>query len=303
MDRATRDAFGDQLILSGTDENVLVLNADLGKATKTNGFGEKYPERFFEVGIAENNMIGIASGLSEYGYRVFLSSFASFLTGKYDTIRVSLSYSNAPVVLVGTHGGLAIGRDGVTQMGLEDVSLMRSLPGMVVLNPATYRECLSVVKYLCEEDLHSTHYLRLGRQPVGEFFNDDYKFEVGRIDLLKSGSSAVVLSTGCILADVMKATEGLDVTVLNVTTLKPFDGGVVNLLKQYGHIFTVEDHSIVGGLGSIVSEVLSEGVVQSKLIRIGIEDVFPESGDPKDLYDKYGLSSRRIRERIINGMS
>ena len=139
--KATRDAFGEQLIESGkTNPNIVGVNADLGKATKLGKFGEVYPDRFYEVGIAENNMVGVASGLSEYGYKVFLASFASFLTGKYDTIRCSIAYSNSPCIIVGTHGGLAIGKDGVTQMGLEDLSLMRSLPGMVVLNPSTYNQ-------------------------------------------------------------------------------------------------------------------------------------------------------------------
>jgi len=298
--KATRDAFGEQLVESGKDNpNIVGVNADLGKATKLSKFGEAYPDRFFEVGIAENNMIGIASGLSEYGYKVFLASFASFLTGKYDTIRCSISYSNAPCIIVGTHGGLAIGKDGVTQMGLEDLSLMRSLPGMTVLNPSTYNQTKSVVKWLCDNDLDNPYYLRLGRQPVKELYNENISFELGKGIICKEGSNGVVFSTGCILPDVIEATKDLDVTVIDMPTIKPLDKEIIKHYSK-GNIFTVEDHSIIGGLGSSVAEVMAEEGIQGKLHRIGVNDVFPESGTPSDLYEKYGLSANRIKEKISN---
>ena len=154
--KATRDAFGAQLVISAkNNDNIVALSADLAKATRLSKFYEAYPERFFECGIAECNIIGIASGMSEYGYKVFLASFASFLTGKYDVIRVSIGYSNAPVILVGTHAGLAIGKDGVTQMGLEDISLMRGIPGMKVIQPATPIEAMHITKFLAENELNS----------------------------------------------------------------------------------------------------------------------------------------------------
>ncbi len=298
--KATRDAFGEQLVESGKDNpNIVGVNADLGKATKLSKFGEAYPDRFFEVGIAENNMIGVASGLSEYGYKVFLASFASFLTGKYDTIRCSISYSNAPCIIVGTHGGLAIGKDGVTQMGLEDLSLMRSLPGMTVLNPSTYNQTKSVVKWLCDNDLDNPYYLRLGRQPVKELYNENVSFELGKGIICKEGSNGVVFSTGCTLPDVMEATKDLDVTVIDMPTIKPLDKEIIKHYSK-GNIFTVEDHSIIGGLGSSVAEVMAEEGIQGKLHRIGVNDVFPESGTPSDLYEKYGLSANRIKEKISN---
>jgi transketolase len=298
--KATRDAFGEQLVESGKDNpNIVGVNADLGKATKLSKFGEAYPDRFFEVGIAENNMIGVASGLSEYGYKVFLASFASFLTGKYDTIRCSISYSNAPCIIVGTHGGLAIGKDGVTQMGLEDLSLMRSLPGMTVLNPSTYNQTKSVVKWLCDNDLDNPYYLRLGRQPVKELYNENISFELGKGIICKEGSNGVVFSTGCILPDVIEATKDLDVTVIDMPTIKPLDKEIIKHYSK-GNIFTVEDHSIIGGLGSSVAEVMAEEGIQGKLHRIGVNDVFPESGTPSDLYEKYGLSANRIKEKISN---
>jgi len=301
--KATRDGFGEQLVLSAeSNPNIIGLSADLGKATKINKFGARYPDRIYEMGIAENNMIGVASGMSEYGYKVFLASFASFLTGKYDTIRCSIAYSNAPCIIVGTHCGMAIGKDGVTQMGLEDISLMRSLPGMVVLNPSTYNQTKSIVKYLCDTDLKNPYYLRLGRQPVREFYNDDdSNFNFGKGNVLKLGTEALVLSTGCVLQDVMDATSDLDVTVVDIPTIKPLD---LDVIERHAlttkNIFVVEDHSIIGGLGSSVAEFIAESGIGCKLHRIGVNDIFPESGIPTQLYDKYGLSADKIKKRIVN---
>ncbi len=298
--KATRDAFGDQLVESGKNNpNIIGINADLGKATKLNKFGEAYPDRFFEMGIAENNMVGVASGMSEYGYKVFLASFASFLTGKYDTIRCSISYSNAPCIIVGTHCGMAIGKDGVTQMGLEDISLMRSLPGMTVLNPSTYNQTKAVVKWLCDNNLKNPYYLRLGRQPVKELYDDIPNFTLGKGIVHKEGTNAVIFSTGCVLSDVLEATKNLDITVIDMPTIKPLDKEII---KKYAKktIITVEDHSIIGGLGSSVAEVIAEEGIEGKLTRIGVNDMFPESGVPADLYEKYGLSANKIKERILN---
>ena len=305
--KATREAFGNTLPLMGdTNENILALDADLGGATKIRAFGEKHPDRFFQMGIAEANMIGVASGLSEYGYKVFLASFGSFLTGRYDMIRCSLAYPNQPVVLVGTHVGMAIGKDGVTQMGLEDVSLMRALPNMKVLNPATYTEAVEVVKYLCNTDLDSPHYLRLGRQPIEDIFENDYKFEFGKGVEVIGGSDITLISTGCVLPDVLDSAKvieeqtGNSVRVINIHTLKPIDEEIIiKASKETDLLVTIEDHSIIGGLGSAVSEVLTEHC-PSRLVRIGLNDEFPESGPPTDLYEKYGLSSSQISKRIIN---
>jgi transketolase len=182
--RATREAFGEHLPIMGEKhKNIVALDADLGKATKIASFREAHPDRFFQIGIAEANMIGVASGISEYDYKVFLASFGSFLTGRYDQIRCSLAYSNRPVVLVGTHVGMAIGKDGVTQMGLEDVSIMRALPNMKVLNPASYSEAIKVIEYLCETDLQSPYYLRLGRQPVKDI---EMPFEFGKGQIVEN---------------------------------------------------------------------------------------------------------------------
>ena len=302
--RATREAFGEHLPVMGEKHNnIVALDADLGGATKIRSFGQAHPDRFFQMGIAEANMIGVASGISEYDYKVFLASFGSFLTGRYDQIRCSIAYSNRPVVLVGTHVGMAIGKDGVTQMGLEDVSIMRALPNMKILNPATFSEAIKVIEYLCETDLDSPYYLRLGRQPVEDI---EIPFEFGKGQIVLEGNDITLLSTGCILGDVLQSARIIEektsksVRVVNITTLKPIDEDiVVDSAKHTDHLFTIEDHSIIGGLGSAVSEVLSEKH-PTKITRIGLNDVFPESAPPADLYEKYGLSSNKIAERVLS---
>ena len=305
--KATRDAFGDHLPLMGEKhKDIIALDADLGKATKIASFKESHPSRFYQMGIAEANMIGVASGISEYGYKVFLASFGSFLTGRYDQIRCSLAYSKRPVVLVGTHVGMAIGKDGVTQMGLEDVSIMRALPNMNVLNPASYTEAINIIEYLCQNQLDSPHYLRLGRQPVEDF---DIPFEFGKGQVVRQTHAMcniTIFSTGCILGDVVKASEIIqnnsshNVRVVNLPTIKPIDKKIIlQCAKQSKYLFSVEDHSIVGGLGTAISEVLTDESPQ-KLSRIGLDDVFPESAPPADLYDKYGLSSESIAKRVLS---
>jgi transketolase len=302
--RATREAFGEHLPVMGEKHrDIVALDADLGKATKIASFRESHPERFFQMGIAEANMIGVASGISEYGYKVFMASFGSFLTGRYDQIRCSLAYSNRPVVLVGTHVGMAIGKDGVTQMGLEDVSIMRALPNMKILNPASYSEAIKVIEYLCETELDSPYYLRLGRQPVEDW---DMPFEFGKGQVIADGEDITIFSTGCILGDVFEAskiieeTTSMSVRVVNMPTLKPIDEEIiVECAESTNMLFTVEDHSVVGGLGSAVSDVLTEHF-PAKLSKIGLNDVFPESAPPADLYEKYGLSANKIAERVIS---
>ena len=303
---ATRDAFGTQLVKSAaTNNNVIALNADLSKATRLSKFYEAYPDRFIECGIAECNMIGIASGMAEYGYKVFMASFASFLTGKYDVIRVSIGYSEAPVVLVGTHAGLAIGKDGVTQMGLEDISLMRSIPGMTVIQPATAIEAQEVTKYLVDTELKNPVYLRIGRQPVEEVLQKDYQFEFGKGVVLREGHDLTLISSGCILPEVLKTADmlsnnGLSCRVVNIHTIKPIDKKIIiESAQKTNKIVTIEDHSIIGGLGSTVAEVLCEHY-PSKLMRIGLNDVFPESAPPMDLWDKYGLTAEKMTTRILN---
>ena len=309
--RATREAFGEHLPVMGEKHNnIVALDADLGKATKIASFGQAHPDRFFQMGIAEANMIGVASGLSEYDYKVFLASFGSFLTGRYDMIRCSLAYPNRPVVLVGTHVGMAIGKDGVTQMGLEDVSIMRALPNMVVLNPASYSEAIKVIEYLCDTELESPHYLRLGRQPVEDI---EMPFEFGKGQVVRDNENeyvdCTIISTGCILGDVLQAAELIEknsprlIRVINMPTLKPIDEELILHAAEWSKMLvTVEDHTIVGGLGSAVADVLSEHDNMPSLFKIGLNDIFPESAPPDDLYDKYGLSSGEIAKQVLDAL-
>ena len=303
---ATRDTFGTQLMESAKkNKNIIALSADLAKATRLSKFKDSIPERFFEVGIAECNMIGIASGMSEYGYKVFLASFASFLTGKYDVIRVSLGYSCAPVVLVGTHAGLGIGKDGVTQMGLEDVSIMRSIPNMAVVQPSTPKEAEIITKYLATAVLDHPVYLRLGRQPVPDVLPEDYKFEFGKGTTLRDGDDLTLLSSGCVLPEVLKTADileqnGVSCRVINIHSIKPLDKDIIiKASVETEKIVTIEDHSIIGGLGSAVTEVLCE-YNPTRVLRIGLNDCFPESGPPDQLWEKYGLTAEKITARILN---
>jgi len=307
--KATRDGFGKKLEELGNNPSVIVLSADLSSPTKTDGFQRKYPDRFFEVGIAENNMIGIASGLAEYPTnKVFLSSFSSFLTSKYESIRTAIAYSKSPVIMVGTHAGLAIGRDGVTQMGLEDVALMRALPNMMVLQPATPLQAEAMTEYLINNDLESPVYLRLGRQPCPEFFDETYKFSINDVNVLVEGKDVILFTSGCILDETLKAEKilrlkGVSTAVINVPVLKPLQTEkILEYSRNAKLVCAVEDHSIIGGLGSAICEVLSENN-PTKVIRFGVMDVFPESGVPEDLWKKYGLTGDQIAQRVLCELS
>ena len=309
--KATRDAIKDVLPAMGeTHSDIVVLDADIGGATRLASFGKIFPDRFFQIGIAEANMIGISSGLSEHGFKVFLGSFSSFLTGRYDIIRCSLAYSEAPVVLVGSHVGMAIGKDGVTQMGLEDVSIMRALPNVTILNPATYTEAVEVVKYLCQTDIRGPHYLRIGRQPIADPISEsDYVFQFGKGVQISYGTDVTLFTTGCVLPDVLEAKEliesntDLTVRVINFHTLKPIDKEIIaQAAQETDYLFSIEDHSVIGGLGSIIADVLCEN--QSKrLVKLGLQDQFPESGPPMELYEKYGLTSSKIYAKVIEDVN
>lgn len=278
MNLATRDGFGEELLNS----NAYVIGADLAKATKTDKFKEKFPERYIDVGIGEANMIGIASGMSEYGIRVVISSFASFLTGRYDIIRCSLSYSNSPVLIVGTHAGMAIGKDGVTQMGIEDISLMRSLPNIQIFQPSTYKQAVYWTKYLLDNNILA--YLRLGRQTVKEMYT---KNEFNFNEKIITGNKKVIIQSGCLLEQCYNAAKYFNFDLIDICRIKPLDID----LSIYEQVFTVEDHSIIGGLGDAIKDY------HNNVIKIGING-FPESGEPLDLYKKYGLDTDGIIRTI-----
>ncbi len=307
--KATRASFGEALIEAGLEnKNVVVLDADLSKSTKSEGFSKKIPERFFQMGISEANMIGVAAGLSFTGKIPYLCSFGAFLTGRFDTIRVSVGYSQANVRLVGTHSGIAVGEDGYSQMALEDVGCMRTLPGMAVMQPADEVETKQMVKYL--SNIHvGPVYLRLTRQNLAPVNAADYKFQFGRGVELLDGKDAVVFASGGTVANALEAAkalskEGMSIGVVNIHTIKPLD---VEIIQKWAgkvkNIFTAEDHNVIGGLGSAVAEVLAELGKPVVLTRLGIQDTYGESGTPEELYLKFALDATglaRSMKSVLN---
>jgi len=313
MSKATRQAFGETLAKLGeTHPEIVVLDADLAKSTKSEIFGKKFPDRFFEMGIQEANMIGVAAGLSFTGKLPFLCSFGAFLTGRYDTIRLSVSYNHANVRLIGTHAGIGIGDDGHSQMGLEDVALMRALPHMGVFQPMDAKETELVMNHLVTE-WKGPAYLRLTRQNLPDLLTNEIAWTPGKIHQIKPftkglnrDQKVVILGTGAGTAEAVSTwtqlqdQSGLDVSVSSVHCLKPFDEATaLKLAKEAAWIVTVEDHSVIGGLGSCVADVLSTHGLGTKLIKIGVEDVFGESGEQPELYEKFGISAKRITSRLI----
>ncbi len=302
MGKSTRLAFGETIAQLGElHQNIVVLDADLSKSTMSNLFAKKFPERFFEMGIQEANMIGISAGLALSGKIVYACSFACFITGRYDTIRISVAYSKANVRIIGTHSGIGIGEDGTTQMGLEDISLMRSLPNFSVCQPCDEIETRELIKYSVNHN--GPIYIRLTRQNLDKIFDESYKFEFGKGVQLTDGNDAVIFSTGALTAEALKAAQilknkGINLRVINIHTIKPIDKEIIiKSAKECKLIFTAEDHNIIGGLGSAVSEVLTENF-PAKLIRIGLPDVFGESGTPEALYKKYGFDSESLAKKI-----
>jgi len=289
---ATRDGFGDALLEYGND-NIIVLSTDLAKPTCV----DKY-KNIIHMGISESNAIGVAAGLSSYGFKSIVTSFASFLTGRYDQIRCSLAYPNLPCLLVGTHGGLAIGRDGTTQMGLEDINLMRCLPNMTVIQPVDYLEAYNITRLILTENFTLT-YLRLGRQPVNPILNN---FEYSDIRIIhKSFSGKIIITTGAVCQESISIAEKLNYCLLHITKLYPFNKALMNKICDDYNIHTIntiEDHSVVGGLGTIISEYISQNNKNIKLRCIGING-FGESGKPEDLYKKYLLDTNGIQQQLI----
>jgi transketolase len=295
--KASRAAFGEALLeLGAKDERIVTVDADLSKSTMTGGFGKKFPDRHFNVGIAESGMIGLAAGLALTGHVPFACSFACFLVGRFETIRVSVAYSDAPVKLVGTHVGVAIGEDGYTQMGLEDMACLRALPNIPILQPADEIETRQAVAYAVEHP--GPIYLRLTRQGLEPVHEASYRFRFGKADVLRPGHDVTVLATGgtvwyALEAAKALAAEGIQAEVVNVGTVKPLDEEtILRSAGRTGHVVTVEDHSISGGLGSAVAEMLAE-LMPTPLKRIGVT-TFGESGDMKGLYAKHGLDAAGI---------
>ena len=296
---ATRDAYGEALAeLGAVNENIVVLEADLSKSTKTSDFKKVYPERYFNMGIAEQNMIGTAAGFAAAGKTPFASTFAVFAAGRaYDQIRNSIAYPNLNVKIAATHAGLTVGEDGGSHQMLEDIALMRALPNMTVIVPADGIETKQVIKAAAE--LEGPVYIRLGRPKVPVLFGDDYKFEIGKGVVLKEGTDVTLIGTGIMVSKAMEAAEllaaeGISAAVVNISTIKPLDAElIIAQAQKTGAVVTCEEHTICGGLGSAVAEVLVENC-PVPMARVGVEDKFGESGLPDELLEKYGLSASNI---------
>ena len=305
---ATRDSYGNALVELGQEhENLIVLDADLAAATKTGMFKKAFPDRHIDCGIAEANMTGIAAGLSTCGYVPFASSFAMFSAGRaFEQVRNSIGYPHLNVKIGATHAGISVGEDGATHQCNEDIALMRTIPGMVVINPSDDVEARSAVKAAYE--YNGPVYLRFGRLAV-PVINDtpDYRFEIGKGVQLRDGKDCTIIATGLCVSEALTAAEklaeqGIDAQLINIHTIKPLDEElVIAAAKKTGRIFTVEEHSVIGGLGAAVCECLSEHY-PAKVTRIGVKDVFGESGPAKELLHKYELDAEGITKRILSEM-
>lgn len=296
---ATRDAYGQTLVdLGAENENIVVLDADLAKSTKTAKFAEKFPQRFFDMGIAEQNMTVTAAGLAAAGKIPFASTFAMFATGRaFEQIRNSIAYTSLNVKIAATHAGITVGEDGGSHQTIEDIAIMRVLPGMTVLVPADAVQTREMIKAAAAYD--GPVYIRLGRSGVPVIYSDDYQYQWGKAEQLKTGEDAVIYATGIMVAEAIAAAEelaqeGISVAVVNVSSIKPIDvEGIVAASKGKKVAITAEEHSIIGGLGSAVAEVLMENN-PLPLVRVGINDIFGESGNPKELLEKYGLTAQNL---------
>lgn len=301
---ATRDSYGATLAELGTEhEDIVVLDADLAAATKTAVFQKAHPERFIDCGIAEANMMGVAAGLAAAGKVPFASSFAMFAAGRaYEQVRNSIGYPHLNVKIGASHAGISVGEDGATHQCNEDIALMRSIPGMVVINPSDDIEAKAATRAAYEHD--GPVYLRFGRLAV-PVFNDkpDYKFELGKGVVLREGKDVAIIATGlpvynCLEAAEKLAADGIDAKVINIHTIKPIDEELVaSAALETGKVVTVEEHSVIGGLGSAVCDVLCEKA-PTKVMKIGINDVFGESGPALELIKKYGLDADSIYEKV-----
>lgn len=296
---ATREAYGKALAEFGAEyENLVVLDADLAAATKTGVFKKAFPERFFDCGIAENNMIGVAVGLSLSGKIPFASSFAMFAAGRsFEQVRNSIGYPHCNVKIGATHAGITVGEDGATHQCCEDIALMRTIPGMVILNPADAVEARLAVKAAI--DYNGPVYLRFGRMAVPVIYGDDYKFEIGRGVKLADGKDVSLIATGieveqALLARELLASEGISASVVNIPTIKPLDEELVIAdANTCGAVVTCEEHTVIGGLGAAVAECLSEKR-PTPVLRVGVNDVFGRSGPAKELVSYFGLDAAAI---------
>lgn len=300
---ATRQSYGEALAELGEEnKNVVVLDADLSGATKTSIFAKKFPERFFDMGIAEQDMMGTGAGLSTFGKIPYVSTFAVFAAGRaYDQIRNSICYPKLNVKICATHSGITVGEDGATHQMLEDLSLMRTLPNMTVMCTSDDTQTKWAIKEISK--INGPVYLRLSRMETTIIYEENQKFEIGKAVQIGEGTDATVIATGDVVAEAIKAKEelenrGINIRVLDMHTIKPIDKEqIVKCAKETKRIITIEDHNIIGGLGSSVCEVLAEEY-PCKVTRMGIQDIFGKSGKAEELMEYFGITAKNIVEEI-----
>ena len=301
---ATRDAYGQTLVELGNErQDIIVMDADLAAATKTGMFKKAHPDRFFNAGIAEGNMISVAAGLAAAGKTVFASSFAMFAAGRaFEQIRNSVAYPKLNVKIAATHAGISVGEDGATHQCCEDIGIMRTIPGMVILNPADGPEAAAAVRAAAE--YKGPVYLRLGRLAVPVFNEEKVDFVIGKGQQLTEGADVTVIATGLLVnealiaAETLKA-EGISVRVINMATIKPIDKEIIlKAAAETGAIVTAEEHNVIGGLGSAVAEVLCESGKPVPMLRLGVEDTFGRSGPALELLEIYGLTAPSVVEKV-----
>ena len=309
-DGATRDGYGDALVeLGNSDPNVVVLDSGVSDSTRTNKFGQMFPDRFFNMGISEADMVCTAAGLSRTGKVAFATSFACFLLGRtMDQILVSVAYSNSNVKLAGTHTGLAVGEDGPSAQMIVDLAYTRAMPNMTVIQPADWEEAIQATKALSKH--FGPAYLRLGRPKLKGIYDSSYKFKIGKASIVREGKDIVVFATGglvqeSLLAAELLQNEGISITVVNVSTLKPLDETLIlSETKRHCAVVTAEDHNIIGGLSEAICQILTSHQIAVPFQSIAVRDHFAETGSGSELYDKYGLSashvSRAIKEVLAN---
>ena len=305
---ATRDAYGAALVDLGNERNdFIVMDADLAEATKTGAFKKAHPDRFYDCGIAEGNMMSIAAGFAATGKKVFASSFAMFAAGRaFEQIRNSIGYPHLNVVIGATHAGISVGEDGATHQCCEDIGIMRTIPGMTIINPADYTEAYMAVKAAINHD--GPVYMRFGRLAVPVVFDETYTFEIGKGVELKEGADVTIIATGLMVAEALEAyellkAEGISARIINMATIKPLDTEIVlKAAKETGAIVTAEEHSVIGGLGSAVSEYLSEAY-PTTVLKLGVNDTYGMSGPAAELLDKFGLRAKDIAAKAKEAMA
>ncbi|HHP51157.1 MAG TPA: transketolase family protein [Moorella mulderi] len=300
---ATREAYGRALVQLGhQDPRVVVLDADLSRSTMTVYFAREFPHRFFNMGVAEQSLMGTAAGLALCGKIPFASTFAVFASGRaYDQIRNGIAYPALNVKIAATHGGLSVGEDGASHQALEDITLMRVIPNMTVIVPADAEETRQAVFAAARHE--GPVYLRLGRLPVPVIYEEEYVFQIGRAHILREGEDAAIIACGLMVHEALRAAEELDslgfkVLVVNMSTIKPLDREAVLRAARTGAVVTAEEHSVIGGLGSAVAEVLAQEL-PTPMAMVGVKDTFGESGKPQELLEKYGLTHRHILQAVL----